>query len=158
MLHRMDWDWVHHYTGKYLMLLCGFLSPLFSENCEDKEVWPAVMSLPPRSDEQTTQTKPSFISTSPLLLLLFLAVTEIAAVRLELVQPSPSPTCTAAPTDAHRDGGWDTGELGGGRREKRTKATSGFCVTVFHRGDRGPRWYIPIEPSYKNLLPLTPIV
>ena len=45
--------WVHRYIRKSLMLLCGFLSPLFSENWEDKEVWPAVMSLPLRSDEQT---------------------------------------------------------------------------------------------------------
>ncbi|TMS21726.1 Viral T-cell receptor beta chain-like T17T-22 [Larimichthys crocea] len=59
------------------------------------------MSLPLRSDKPT-QTKDQLPFSFPPFLHLFLAVTEIAAVRLERVQPPVSPTCTAALTDRQR--------------------------------------------------------
>ncbi len=56
----------------------------------------------PSEELQTNTNKDQFPFSFPPFLLLFLAVTEIAAVWLEPVQPSVSPTCTAALTDRER--------------------------------------------------------
>lgn len=132
------------------MLLYKCLSPLFTDNLVDKEVWPAVMSLPQWVTNKQKQRPVSILL--PSVLASFLSSHRNSS---QVVQSAP-PVQLLSQTD--RDGGWDMEELGGGRREEKTKATLGFCVMFSHGGDRGPRWYNPIEPLYKNLLPWTPTV
>ena len=69
-------------------------------------------------------------------LLLFLAVTEIAAVRLELVQPSVSPTCAAALTDRER---WRLryGEAGWGKRRGDNEKDFRFLCDAFSPWGQG---------------------
>lgn len=103
--------------------------------------------------------KPAIIQKNPLPFPLFLPAVLSSFLSRHRNSSSrvEAATWTAAPTVW--DGGWDMAS--GGRREEeevRTGNTLGFCVMLFHRGDRGAQWYIPIEPLYKNLLPFTTII
>lgn len=90
-----------------------------------------------------------------LLLSSFLSCHRNSSSRLPLT-PSWLNSCSVR--QRGRDGGWDMETLGGWREEERGKDTLCFCMMFFHRGDRGPRWYKPIEAPYKNLLPFTCMV
>ena len=95
--------------------------------------------------------------------MLFLELTEIAPCSQHGSSSNsssiPPLLCTCSQGLIERDGGWDMDmESCGGRQEERTRKNQGFCVILFHRGDREPRWYNPIELPYKNLLPFTCIV
>lgn len=85
------------------------------------------------SEQLKTNTVSLFLLS---LLLLFLAVTEIAAVRLELVEPSVSPTCTAALTDRER---WRLryGEAGWGKQRGDNERDFRFLYDAFSPWGQG---------------------
>lgn len=117
----------------------------------DEEVWPAVMSLPQTAANQHKQTAVSRFL--PSVLASFLSCHQNNCSQVVRAAPA---CCSQLLTQSDRDGGWDMEKPGGGRWHQRDSV--GFCVKIFHCGDRGPRWYNPIERLYKNLLPLTAIV